>query len=164
MACPSTPTPPTTNTRPSWSRVELWFARAFSIGGVATKPPALGLYRSTDALNPPSFDPPVTSTRPSGRSTADAPARPTTMSPVTDHVFDGICGSDARTSKLYEAITVETRATDMTARFISLSPLCEFRNPPTRRMPRYNSRDADNPPGQWLVKSFATKLNKMDVR
>jgi hypothetical protein len=48
------------------------------------------------------------------------------MSPVADHAFDGTCGSDARTSKLYDAISVETMATNKSARFIFVSPLCEF--------------------------------------
>ena len=44
--------------------------------------------------------------RPSYIRTADAPARPTDMSPVAAHVLVGTCGAVARPSRLKETSTV----------------------------------------------------------
>src|SRR5204863_5024247 len=87
-------------------------ARAISIGGAARKPPADGLYRSADAVTPAPLIPPVTSTRPSYRSTEDAPARPLAMSPVGAQVLEGTCGADA----LIRNVDVDARSATTAAR------------------------------------------------
>jgi hypothetical protein len=75
------------------------------------------------------------------------------MSPVADQVFDGTCGRDARTSKLYEAISVARLARKMIARFILFNPLGEFRN---SLAPDISRATRGTPRGQRMGKSPAT--------
>ena len=104
----------------------MWLARAADIEGVDRKAPPLGLYRSADALTPLSVIPPVTSMRPSYSRTADAPARPTDMSPVGAHVAVGTCGTIARPIRLNETMSAASPAANTVERVRAFAeaPVC----------------------------------------